>query len=113
MAGQPELGQGRWGSGQRAWGTANPGQLRQRASHRHSLASALAERQVGFKGAQRGLCTVCCSPESQRALSETEPERTDLPLAVLREKGGSFTNPNPFDLCSLCPHHFEFHYWQT
>lgn len=31
MAGQQELGQGHWGSGQRAWSTANPGQPRQKA----------------------------------------------------------------------------------
>lgn len=108
MAGQPELGRQHWRSEQRAGSTASHGQLRQKAQHRHSPVSAATERQMGFKRAQKGLCTVCCSPKSHCALSETKLERTDLPSATPREKGSSFVNPNPFDLCSVCLRNFGF-----
>lgn len=53
----------------------------------------------------RGACAQLVAALKVTELCLKQPERADLPSAVLRERGGSFTIP--FDLCSVCPQRFE------
>lgn len=104
LAGQPELRQGPKREAGRG-----PGGLQtlHTASGRHSTDRAhraLAERQTGSIGPQRAGAQLVAALKASKVCLK-QPERTDLPSAMVRERRSSFTIP--FDLCYVCSLCFE------
>lgn len=100
---QPELGQEHKRSGQRVWRTATVHTTFGRHST-YTAHRALVERQTGSTSPQRAGAQLVAALKASKVCLK-QPERTDLPPAVVRERRSSFTIP--FDLSYVCPQCFE------
>lgn len=70
----------------------------------HTQLTALVERQTGSTSPQRAGSQLVAALKASKVCLK-QPERTDLPPAVVRERRSSFTIP--FDLSYVCPQCFE------